>query len=253
MGKVKITFLHTLALIFAMCIVSCETLDDLANSINTRTAKFSNNLEQKQIEKDWDAENWDLSEIDTSRSVRYLTEIEKNVILELNKVRTNPKKYAELYLVPTLGYYQGKDLHRPGKITIRTVEGRSAVDECIKVLSTTKPLNPLLPSEALTLAALDHTKDTGPVGIVGHTGNDGSSLRERINRYDKSLRTIAETIDYGSSRARDIVTSLIVDDGVRSRGHRKIILMSKLDIVGLSIGDHSGYGKVCVIDYAESP
>jgi len=253
MGKVKITFLRTLSLIFVMCIVSCQTLDDLANSINTRTAKFSDNLEQKQIEKDWDAENWDLSKIDTSRSVGYITEIEKNVILELNKARTDPKKYADLYLVPTLGYYQGKDFHRPGKIIIRTVEGRSAVEECIKVLSSTKPLKPLFPSEALTLAALDHAKDTGPVGIVGHTGSDGSSLRERINRYDKSLRTMAETIDYGSSRARDIVTSLLVDDGVKSRGHRRIILMSKFDIVGLSIGDHSGYGRVCVIDYAASP
>jgi uncharacterized protein YkwD len=107
------------------------------------------------------------------------------------------------------------------------------------------------PSEALSSAAKDHVRDTGPKGIVGHTGSDGSSLVVRIQRYDKIRRSIAETIAYGHAEAPEIVKSLVIDDGVPSRGHRSIILTAEYDSVGLSIGRHSSYGSECVIDYAE--
>jgi hypothetical protein len=45
---------------------------------------------------DPDVANWDIAILDTAANVDYLTGIEKDVILEMNKVRTDPKKYAEL-------------------------------------------------------------------------------------------------------------------------------------------------------------
>jgi uncharacterized protein YkwD len=95
--------------------------------------------------------------------------------------------------------------------------------------------------------------DTGPRGIVGHTGSDGSSALVRIQRRDKTLHAVAETISYGKNEARRIIESLVVDDGVSSRGHRKIILTPEYDMVGPSIGTHKGYRNVCVIDYANAP
>jgi uncharacterized protein YkwD len=152
-----------------------------------------------------------------------------------------------------LKYYQGKTLTYPGKTAIMTEEGRTAVEECIKTLSSTRPVKPLLPSQGLSLAAKAHVLDTGPKGIVGHTGSDGSSALVRIQRRDKTLRAVAETISYGKSEARRIIESLVVDDGVSSRGHRKIILTPEYDIVGSSMGSHTRYGNVCVIDYANAP
>jgi uncharacterized protein YkwD len=152
-----------------------------------------------------------------------------------------------------LKYYQGKQLTYPGKTTIMTEEGRAAVEECIRVLSSTRPVKPLLPSKALSLAAKAHVSDTGPKGIVGHTGSDGSSALVRIQRRDKTLRAVAETISYGKNEGRRIIESLIVDDGVSSRGHRKIILTPEYDVAGPSIGSHTRYGNVCVIDYANAP
>ena len=43
---------------------------------------------------------WDLSLLDTARDVDYMDDIEKDVVLEMNMARTNPKKYAELYIEP---------------------------------------------------------------------------------------------------------------------------------------------------------
>ena len=123
---------------------------------------------------------------------------------------------------------------------------------CIRVLSSTRPLEPLNPSEPLTAAAGDHVRDTGPRGIVGHTGSDGSSMVDRIRRHDSSFRGMGEAIAYGQAEARDIVVSLLVDDGVPGRGHRKIILTPAYNSAGLSIGAHAGYGVMCVIDFAQS-
>jgi uncharacterized protein YkwD len=241
------------AFIIVMFLLSYQTLEDTVSFIGLKSTALATEFEAREIEAERNAEQWDLSQLDTARSVDYLTAREKNVVLELNKVRSNPKKYANLYLAPTLKHYQGNKLIYPGRITRITKEGRTAVEECIEVLSSAPPVKPLLPSQSLSLAAKDHVLDTGPKGMVGHTGSDGSSPVVRIERHDKTLRSVAETISYGGSEARRIVESLVVDDGVRDRGHRRIIFEAEYDIVGLSMGSHSNYRNVCVIDYANSP
>jgi uncharacterized protein YkwD len=232
-------------------LLSCQTLEDLVSDLDARAKDFREKTEAKQIRDEQDADNWDIEQLDTARAVSYLSDREKNVVLELNKVRTDPKKYADLYLVPDLKYYQGKEYRFPGRVTLITSEGRSVVEECIRALSSTRPMKVLMPSDLLSLAAKDHVEDTGPKGIVGHTGSDGSSLVSRIQRYDKTRRAIAETIAYGHDKASEIVKSLVIDDGVRSRGHRGIILTPGYDSVGLAIGNHSTYRNICVIDFAQ--
>lgn len=44
--------------------------------------------------------------------------------------------------------------------------------------------------------------------------------------------------------------SLIVDAGVRDRGHRKNIFMRDFGVVGVACGSHSRYGTMCVMDFA---
>jgi hypothetical protein len=60
----------------------------------------------------------------------------------------------------------------------------------------------------------------------------------------------AENITYGRHGAREIVLALIVDDGVRGRGHRKNIFNPTYDVAGAAYGPHARFGSVCSIDFA---
>lgn len=199
---------------------------------------------------DPDAANWDIAGLDTAKNMNYLSPLEKDVILEMNKVRSNPRKYAELYIQPTLRFFEGNLYKRPGEIILQTTEGKKAVEECIRALSRTKGVSILTPEQGLSLAAKDHTADQGSTGQIGHGGSDGSDPFERMERYGGGFMIAGENIAYGEKTGRDIVVQLLVDDGVPSRGHRENILKDDFKQTGVSFSSHPGYRTICVIAYA---
>ncbi len=216
----------------------CETL-----------ATLHHNVEQVQLKQEQDSDNWNLALIDTARNVDYLSDVEKNVILEVNKARSDPVKYADLYIKPTLSQYSGRTRYQ-GRTEILTKEGKAAVEECVRILANRKGVQVLVPSRALSLAARDHVADTGPKGIVGHDGSDHSTPVSRVSRYEPAITYIGENIDYGDSTAREITLSLLIDDGVPSRGHRENILRQEYNAIGVAVGYHSKYTQMCVEDFA---
>ena len=60
----------------------------------------------------------------------------------------------------------------------------------------------------------------------------------------------ARTLPYGAHTAEQIVYNLVVDDGVRDRGHRRNIMQTMFNQAGVSVGSHPVYGTMCVIDFA---
>jgi uncharacterized protein YkwD len=177
--------------------------------------------------------------------------MEKEVLHELNKVRTNPRAYA-LYLKEERQYYSGLDINKPGEITLRTQEGLAALDECIAALNKARPASPLYPHEGLSKAAKWLAADQGKTGHTGHTGSDGSTLTQRVVRYcPENYAGIGENISYGSSEARQIVIQLLIDDGVPSRGHRTNIMDDAFDCCGIAINTHPMYEYLCVMDFGK--
>jgi len=61
---------------------------------------------------------------------------------------------------------------------------------------------------------------------------------------------IGENIDYGNTDARDIIMHLLIDDGVKSRGHRENILNPMFLVVGSALGPHQKYRHACVSNFA---
>ena len=62
-----------------------------------------------------DKGKWNISQLNTAADAGYLSAEEKDVVLEINKFRSNPAQYAELDLKPYRQYYNGKNIEIPGQ------------------------------------------------------------------------------------------------------------------------------------------
>jgi uncharacterized protein YkwD len=156
------------------------------------------------------------------------------VIRELNLARENPSLCATFAA-------ESRPFHM--------IEHGRAVDEAVRFLKKTRPLPPLTFSNGMSRAAADHCAEQVN-GQLGHDGNDRSSPGDRISRYGSWINTWGENISYSQKTARGVVLALIIDDGVRSRGHRKNIFNSKFNYAGAAFGTHARYRTVCTIDFA---
>jgi len=188
--------------------------------------------------------------LNTAEKVTYLTPLEKDVIYEINLFRSNPAWYAKRYIEPLAKYYDKKILHYPGDKSIQTTEGVRALNECVRELGKATPQAIMYPNKSLSQAARKHQKDQQKTGRTGHSGSDGSNMRQRIEEYGKWQVRIGENIAYGNSSARQIVIFLLIDDGVKDRGHRATILHPSFKLIGVACGSHPGYETMCVMDFA---
>jgi hypothetical protein len=181
----------------------------------------------------------------------YLSDLEREVVEELNLARSHPDEYAE-YLTAYSKLYVGRELRESGEITIMTQEGKSAVNEAIRFLKKQKSLSLLTASPGMSKAASDMVRMQETTSQTGHVGRDGSKFSDRISRYGTWGGSCGENIDYGNNIARKIVMSLIIDDGVSDRGHRKSIFTPGFGRVGVACGVHQKFRYMCVIEYAGS-
>jgi uncharacterized protein YkwD len=170
------------------------------------------------------------------------------IIHEMNLARQNPALYAT-FVEQTRQNYSGGVCLLPGNVRLRTHEGLRALDEAIQFLRRAKPQPPLVLSPGLCLAAADHCREQAG-GAIGHYSSNGSDPGNRISRYGVVSQGWAENIAYGRHTAREIVLALIVDDGVRGRGHRKNIFNPTYNVAGAACGPHARFGSICSIDFA---
>jgi len=190
-----------------------------------------------------------LSPNDGVDNLYFLGDLEKGVIIELNRARSNPAGYAKK-LADFKEHYVGNYIYFAGRTQVITEEGAAAVNEAIGFLKSTTAVPLLRVSRGLCAAAKAHAKDQGPKGLVSHEGSDNSSPEERINRFGTWGKAFGENIEYGNFNAEEIVMQLIIDDGVPGRGHRKNIFNPLYRVVGIGFGPHQRYGQMCVMDFA---
>jgi len=175
--------------------------------------------------------------------------LERGIVEEVNRARTNPAAYAA-WLKGQRPHYRGTQLRRPGETPIRTKEGLAAVDEAIRWLGQQRPVGALRLSRGLSLAARDLAAPQGASGGFGHTGPDGSSPSDRIERHGRWESMIGENVAYGQRTARDVVAAFIVDDGVPGRGHRKNLFNPSYRVMGTDCAPHAVYGTTCAVIFA---
>ena len=168
----------------------------------------------------------------------------EDVFAEINAARTDPLALIHI-LSQWRSCFQGNLLCLPGKLKLGTNEGVAAVDEAIAFLRSTKPVPALQRiSAGMSVAAANFCADIGPKGMRGHTGSDGSTPYDRILRHGKWSGSAAENIAYGMTEAKEVVASWIVDDGVKSRGHRNNIFKREFTAVGVGVGVHKDFDSL---------
>ena len=108
-------------------------------------------------------------------------------------------------------------------------------------------LAPITWSELLEKAASDHRRDMTATGRMGATGSDGSSYKDRIERYCRWGGSIYQAIDLGERKAaQEVVISWLVDDGNKKRTGRTNILAQHSRHFAASFGSHNEADNCCV-------
>ena len=169
-------------------------------------------------------------------------DIEKNIIKEVNELRTNPKAYAEK-IEKNKQYFKDKIYRHPeDKNGVKTQEGAEAYDEAIDFLKNKAvAVEALTPSKGLNKIALDllaeYQKDVDAQidldTIIGKHGN-----------YEGAYRQV---IQMGSQRAEQIIINLVVSDGDKTRGQRDALLQDNIKQVGVAFGKHDIYRHITVV------
>jgi hypothetical protein len=187
----------------------------------------------------------------TAANERPAPSLEAQVLDRINFAREHPREYAA-QLRDYRRYFNGDLLYLPGDpYGMITHEGTDAVDEAIDFLERQAPLPALSHGDLLELAAQDHAAEQGPIAGRGHLSPDGASPGERVRRRGGDIY-VGEGISYGYNRADEVVRQLIVDDGVRDRGHRNLLFNGDFRYAGVGCGGHSQYGHMCVVDMSST-
>lgn len=174
--------------------------------------------------------------------------LEDEVLKEINLARTRPAEYAA-YLEQLRPFFNGREYRRPGLPGLTTQEGTQALDEAISFMRAARPAPALSMSQGMRSGAHELVKDQTGTDTTGHKGKDGSLCEQRALRFGTWQEPIGENLSYSNDTARERVLTLLIDDGVANRGHRKRLLDASFRVVGVACGDHK-LGAMCVITLA---
>ena len=185
---------------------------------------------------------WNVDSLNTAKFSKYMQQDEKEMIYEINRLRSNPPKYAKIYIEPLLqnallvlkkdgkgnSNYSIKTSFTDNKISKRDTIWHFANEEEVKALQTLydtliklKALSILKPDEGIYKACIKHAKDQAPTGAVNHQGVDGSWPWERIIKFSPKMSEGNENIAYNSDGSfKTIVLQLLIDAGISDYGHR---------------------------------
>jgi hypothetical protein len=168
-------------------------------------------------------------------NVSFLTDMEKEIIMELNTARTVPKQCADF---------------------LKSLRGRSqwnqGLDEAILFVEKKEPLPLLRISKGLCHAARNLLNDRGPEGLTGHIGKNGKSIFERMNTYGQWNGKAGEYLGYGYTEGAALVVRMVIDEGSTDKEQESYVFNNNFLVVGVACGPHKSYRVMCVIDFASA-
>ncbi|MBO9698814.1 MAG: CAP domain-containing protein [Sporocytophaga sp.] len=168
----------------------------------------------------------ELAMANTAKDVSYLTQVEKDIFLSLNLARLYPAKFAD---------YEVEHYTPPAKYG-DYLKNSPYVKSLLKDLRKMDPLPPVYADEDMYKEALCLAKEQAKSGKMGHE-------RKRCE-----ITYQGECCSYGMDTGRDIVMQLLIDEKIKSLGHRKICL-GNFSKMGTASGSHPKTGTCAVLDF----
>ena len=167
-----------------------------------------------------------------------MSDFNEDLIMEINLLRTNPKKYAKT-ISKYMNYFKGNLLCLPDtNAGIQTEEGAEAFKEAVDFLNKQENLEPLKPSKGLCriaeeFIAIYQKPDSGELA--------NKDMEDIINKYGSFSGSFSRAMDFGGETAEMAIINLVVSDGDPSRGQRESLLSNEIKKVGVANGDHEVY------------
>ena len=168
----------------------------------------------------------------------------KEIIEEINKLRSNPSLYAKK-VEEYSQYFTDKIIKLPNlNIKIQTQEGATPYLETVEYLKGLEKVNELIPSKALCEIAqefVDNVKDS-------ETGEIDEEIHEQIiDKHGTFTGRFTRAMDFGGFTSEQIVINFLVCDGDTDRSQREPVLGTGLNKIGIAFGKHNVYSTVCVL------
>ncbi len=185
------------------------------------------------------------------RKARAYSKFELALVEEINAARTNPARVIA-FLEEYRKALKGDLIFLPHQLPLKTIEGAAAIDEAIDDLKTVEKLPNLLISDILSEAAHLQLQDVEEDASLGHKGKNGSTLKVRLAQFGTAKGKAAENICFRANSARQTLIIFIIDDGVKSRMHRKNVLHTAFKDVGVACGTGKNKESICVTVFAEN-
>ncbi len=165
-----------------------------------------------------------------------LSTMEQEFFYWSNLMRKNPALFSEMVLKEFLIQFPEAN----------SAESRSLITD-LKDIKT--PLPFLLPDEGLIRMAKTHAADLkNRGGIISHQSSSGKSFVDRIKEIG-GYRCGAENVFVGTPQALDALILLLIDKGVRDKGHRKNLLDQNFTLMGASFVETGKSKAVLVQDF----
>ena len=177
----------------------------------------------------------------------------RELINQINELRSNPFKYGTKIDKYRSYIKMQKDengnefpvLRLPKVSGVRLQEGDEAFKEAAEFLKTKVDSAPPMDERpALNKIAedfVDASKDLEPEKIKD------INMDDIIKKYGGYTGSFSRAMEFGAETAEQVIVSLIVSDGDKSRGKRETLLNPKLLQVGAAAGRHKIFGSVSAI------
>lgn len=162
-----------------------------------------------------------------------------DLLKAINSIRKTPEQWADKIDKEYIkNMDKDKVTHTVWKRAFK--EGLPAMQEAVKYLKNAKPKEELKLSFGMCYAAFKHSEYLADKKSMTHTGKGGSSMSNRLEEFGDWQTTIGENIiktTPNTRTAEHIVMELVIDDGVKNRGHRENIFKSSFKKLGVGIAN----------------